>query len=213
MQVPIKRTLERIPGGLMVVPMAAGALVATIAPGAGAFFGSFTGALFSGALPILAVFYVCVGASIRLEALPTVMRRGGSLLAAKIAASLIAGVVLGHFLGERPITEGFFAGMSALAVVAAINDTNGGLYIALMQHYGRAEDAGAYCLMSLESGPFLTMVTLGVAGLAAFPWPTLVGAVLPLAVGVALGNLDHELRAFLGGVAPALRTIILVVVL
>jgi 2-keto-3-deoxygluconate permease len=204
MQVPIKRSLERIPGGLMIVPMAAGAVVATVAPGAGAFFGSFTGALFGGALPILAVFYVCLGATIPLESLPTVVRRGGTLLAGKILTGLIAGVVLGRFLGERPIAEGFFAGVSALAVVAAINDTNGGLYIALMQQYGRAEDGAAYCLMSLESGPFLTMLTLGVAGLAAFPWPTLVGAVLPLAVGVVLGNLDHELRELLGRAAPVL---------
>lgn len=204
MQLPIKRSLERIPGGLMIVPMAAGALVATAAPGAGAFFGSFTGALFTGALPILAVFYVCLGATIPLDSLPIVARRGGTLLAGKILAGLIAGLVLGHFLGERPVGLGFFAGVSALAVVAAINDTNGGLYIALMQHYGRAEDGAAYCLMSLESGPFLTMVTLGVAGLAAFPWPTLVGAVLPLAVGVVLGNLDHELREFLGRAAPTL---------
>jgi 2-keto-3-deoxygluconate permease len=204
MQVPVKRSLERIPGGLMIVPMAMGAVVATVAPGAGAFFGSFTGALFGGALPILAVFYVCLGATIPLESLPTVMRRGGTLLGGKIMTSLIAGMILGHYLGERPVADGFFAGLSTLAVVAAINDTNGGLYIALMQHYGRAEDGAAYCLMSLESGPFLTMVTLGVAGLAAFPWPTLLGAILPLAVGMVLGNLDHELRAFLGGAAPAL---------
>ena len=51
--------------------------------------------------------------------------------------------------------------------------------------------------MSLESGPFLTMVTLGVAGLSAFPWPTLVGGILPLLVGMLLGNLDREMREFL----------------
>jgi 2-keto-3-deoxygluconate permease len=204
MQVGIKRSLERIPGGMMVVPMAAGAVLATVAPGAGSFFGSFTGALWSGALPILAVFYVCLGATLPLESLPTVVRRGGLLLAGKTLAGVVAGLVLGHFLGERPVTEGFFAGVSALAVVAAINDTNGGLYVALMQHYGRAEDGAAYCLMSLESGPFLTMVTLGVTGLATFPWPTLVGAILPLGVGIVLGNLDHELREFLGRAAPAL---------
>ena len=89
-------------------------------------------------------------------------------------------MVLGHFLGEQPILSGWFTGLSTLAVVAAINDTNGGLYMALMEQCGRSEDAGAYALMSLESGPFLTMVTLGVAGLSAFPWQTLVGAILPL---------------------------------
>jgi 2-keto-3-deoxygluconate permease len=38
-----------------------------------------------------------------------------------------------------------------------------------VSRYGRAEDAAAYSIMSVESGPFLTMVSLGVAGLSAFP--------------------------------------------
>jgi len=104
----------------------------------------------------------------------------------------------------QPITSGWFAGVSTLAVVAALNDTNGGLYMALMTRYGSTEDAASYSVMALESGPFLTMVTLGVAGLSSFPWQTLVGAVLPLCIGMVLGNLDPELRAFLGQGAPVL---------
>jgi len=188
----------------MIVPLVLGAVIATLAPATASFFGSFTGALFTGSLPILAVFYVCLGATIPFEALPRVARRGGALLATKVAVGILVGLVLGHFLGERPILHGWFAGISALAVVAAINDTNGGLYMALMEQCGRPEDAGAYSLMSLESGPFLTMVTLGVAGLSAFPWQTLVGAILPLVLGLVLGNLDRELRIFLGRAAPTL---------
>ncbi len=56
--------------------------------------------------------------------------------------------------------------------------------------------------MVLESGPFFTMVTLGVVGLSAFPWQTLLGAILPLCVGMLLGNLDPEMRAFLGQAVP-----------
>jgi 2-keto-3-deoxygluconate permease len=58
--------------------------------------------------------------------------------------------------------------------------------------------------MTLESGPFLTMVTLGVAGLSAFPWQTMVGSILPLAVGMLLGNLDREMRAFLSRAIPVM---------
>ena len=202
MQLPIKRTLERIPGGMMVVPLALGCLIATLAPGTPKFFGSFTGALFTGAMPIIAMGFVCMGANISFETTPYLLKKGGTLLATKILCGLAVGVVLGRLLGEQPVTSGFFAGLSTLAVVAAINDTNGGLYMTLMAQFGKPRDVGAYSIMSIESGPFLTMVTLGVAGLSAFPWPTLVGAILPLAVGMVLGNLDRELREFLGRAVP-----------
>ncbi len=83
--------------------------------------------------------------------------------------------------------------------------TNGGLYASLMQQYGTKEEAGAFVLMSLESGPLMTMVILGTAGIASFEPHVFVGAVLPFLVGFALGNLDPELREFFG---KAVQTLI-----
>jgi 2-keto-3-deoxygluconate permease len=203
-QIPIKRAIERVPGGLMVVPLLCGAAANTLFPGAAKFFGSFTGALFTGALPILAVFFVCTGASIDFRATPYILRKGGTLFAVKVGIGILLGIVFGRLLGEAPVAGGMFAGISTLAIVAAMNDTNGGLYMALMGQYGQARDVGAYTVMSLESGPFLTMVTLGAAGLAAFPWPTLVGGILPLLVGMLLGNLDREMREFLSRAIPVM---------
>jgi 2-keto-3-deoxygluconate permease len=145
-----------------------------------------------------------MGASINIKATPYLLKKGGTLLATKVGIAVLIGIVLGHFLGEQPISSGLFAGVSTLAVVAAMNDTNGGLYMALMGQYGRSEDVGAYSVMSLESGPFLTMVTLGIAGLSAFPWPTLVGSILPLAFGMLLGNLDRDMRDFLAKAVPVM---------
>ncbi|NVO15806.1 MAG: 2-keto-3-deoxygluconate permease [Rhodoplanes sp.] len=201
---PIKRGIESVPGGMMIVPLLLGAVIATLAPDTPKFFGSFTGALFTGALTILAVFYVCMGASIDFKATPYILKKGGSLFAVKIGMGIVAGLVLGRLLGEAPISGGVFAGLSTLAVVAALNDTNGGLYMALMGQYGKPRDVGAYTIMSLESGPFLTMVTLGVAGLSAFPWQTLVGGILPLVIGMILGNLDREMRDFLAKAVPVM---------
>lgn len=203
-QIPIKQTVERIPGGMMIVPLLAGALINTFFPGTPKFFGSFTGALFTGALPIIAVFFVCMGASIDVKATPYILKKGGALFAVKIACGALFGVILGRLLGAAPVAGGMFAGVSTLAIVAAMNDTNGGLYMALMGRYSTPQDAAAYSIMSMESGPFLTMVTLGVAGVSAFPWQTLVGSILPLVSGMALGNLDHELRAFLGRAVPVM---------
>jgi 2-keto-3-deoxygluconate permease len=204
MSVPIKRSLERVPGGMMIVPLLIGALIHTIFPDAGPFFGSFTGALFDGALTILAVFYVCMGASIDVRATPYIIKKGGALFATKVALAVVIGVVLGQFLSEKPISSGFFAGLSVLAVVASFNDTNGGLYMALMGQFGKPRDVATYSVLTIESGPFLTMVTLGVAGLSAFPWQALVGTLIPLLVGAILGNLDPDMRKWLGGATGVL---------
>jgi 2-keto-3-deoxygluconate permease len=143
-----------------------------------------------------------MGASIDVRATPYIIRKGGALFIGKLAVGVVVGVVAGHFLHEQPIAAGPFAGLSTLALVTAMNDTNGGLYMALSGRYGRPQDAAAYSVMSIESGPFLTMVTLGVAGLSSFPWPVLLGAILPLIAGIILGNLDHEMRAFLKPAIP-----------
>jgi len=202
--IPIKRRIEAVPGGMMIVPLLVGAVLYTVAPGTGKFFGSFTGALFSGSLTILAVFYVCMGAGIEVRSTPYILKKGGALFISKVLVSVVVGIILGRLLGETPISSGAFAGLSTLAVVAALNDTNGGLYMALMGQFGKGRDVAAYSIMTIESGPFLTMVTLGAAGLSAFPWQTLVGAVLPLLVGMLLGNLDPEMRAWLGRAVPIL---------
>src|SRR5258707_7920511 len=150
MGLPIKRGIERIPGGMVIVPLSLGALIATFAPGTAAFFGSFTGALFTGALPILAVFYVCMGATIPFETLPQVAGKGGVLLAAKVGLGVAAALVLGHFLGTEPVKTGLLAGLSTLAGGVAINDTNGGPFIALMGRHRPPQEMGAHSGMSLE---------------------------------------------------------------
>ncbi|RIC27574.1 2-keto-3-deoxygluconate permease, partial [Escherichia coli] len=70
---------------------------------------------------------------------------------------------------------------------------------------GTKEEAGAFVLMSLESGPLMTMIILGTAGIASFEPHVFVGAVLPFLVGFALGNLDPELREFF---SKAVQTLI-----
>jgi 2-keto-3-deoxygluconate permease len=200
----IKQSIERVPGGMMIIPLFLGAILNTFYPAFGKTFGSFTGALMTGALPILGVFYICMGSTIDLKSTPYILRKGGALLAAKLFTGALLAVVAAQFIPSGHVDAGFFAGLSILAIVAAINDTNGGLYMALMGQFGKKEDVGAYSVMSLESGPFFTMVTLGIAGLAAFPWQTFVGAILPLIVGMILGNLDRDMRDYLSKAIPVL---------
>jgi len=192
----IMQSMEKIPGGLMLVPLFLGAIIHTFAPGSGEYFGSFTNGLMTGTVPILAVWFFCMGAGINIKATGTVLRKSGTLVLTKILVAWGVAVVASLFLPDGGVQSGLFAGFSVLALIAAMDMTNGGLYASIMQQYGSKEEAGAFVLMSLESGPLVTMLILGSTGLAAFHPQAFVGAVLPFLVGFALGNLDPQLRDF-----------------
>ncbi len=109
----------------------------------------------------------CMGASIKLSATGTVLRKSGTLVVTKIAVAWVVAAIASRIIPEHGVEVGFFAGLSTLALVAAMDMTNGGLYASIMQQYGTKEEAGAFVLMSLESGPLMTMIILGTAGIAA----------------------------------------------
>ncbi len=192
----IMKTIEKIPGGLMLVPLFLGAIIRTLAPESGEYFGSFTNGLMTGTVPILAVWFFCMGAGINIKATGTVLRKSGTLVLTKIAVAWLVAIVASLFIPDGGIQSGFFAGLSVLALVSMMDMTNGGLYASIMQQYGTKEEAGAFVLMSLESGPLVTMLILGTTGLAAFEPQAFVGAVLPFVVGFILGNLDQDFRNF-----------------
>lgn len=194
----LKKAIDRVPGGLMLVPLLLGAVVHTFAPGAGKYFGSFTNGLIAGTVPILAVWFFCMGATIDLRATGTVLRKSGTLLATKIAVAWAVTLVAAHFLPPAGVEAGLFAGLSVLAITTSMDMTNGGLYAAVMQQYGSKEEAGAFVLMSIESGPLVSMFILGAAGVAFFEPRLFVGAVLPFLIGFVLGNLDSDLRELFG---------------
>lgn len=89
----IKRSIEKIPGGMMLVPLFLGALCHTFSPGAGKYFGSFTNGMITGTVPILAVWFFCMGASIKLSATGTVLRKSGTLVVTKIAVAWVVAAI------------------------------------------------------------------------------------------------------------------------
>lgn len=201
----IKKFIDQVPGGLMLIPLFLGALCNTFFPGGGKYLGSFSNGLISGTVPILAVWFFCMGASIELKATGTMLRKSGVLVVTKIGTAWLVALVAGTFWTKGYMVEGgVFAGFSIIALVASMDMTNGGLYAALMNQYGSKEEAGAFVLMSLESGPLMTMVILGTSGVASFEPRLFIGAVLPFLIGFMLGNLDSDLRKLFGSAVQTL---------
>lgn len=88
-------------------------------------------------------------------------------------------------------------GLTPFAVIGALTNSNGAIYTALAKEFGDETDMGAIAVLSLNDGPFLTMIAMGASGLADIPVIDIVAAIVPLIVGMILGNLDGEFRTLL----------------
>ncbi|MGG1662130.1 2-keto-3-deoxygluconate permease [Brevibacillus sp. NRS-1366] len=211
----IKQSIERIPGGLMVVPLMLGALLNTIdqlhlpalmnvlkelgvTPTKDGIYeflkiGGFTEALFkTGTLTLIGLFLFCAGSQMNLRVGGKALTKGILLMSSKYLTGLCVGVLFGLFFDPM---HGLL-GLSTMAIIAAMTNGNEGMYAVLCGQYGNRSDVGAIAVLTLNDGPFLTMLALGMLG-ANFPIIAFIAVLLPIALGMLLGNLDEEIREFL----------------
>ena len=192
----IYKAINRVPGGLMVVPLFIGMIINTFFPNL-LKIGGFTEALSgSGYQTVLGMYLFTVGTKMTFRAAPKMLLRGLGIMSAKVSVATLFALIVAKFFG------GFVLGLSTLAIMVAMSDTNGGMFLALTSVMGDKEDAGTYVVQSIETGPFLTMAIFVGAGLAKIPYMDMVSVVAPIIAGAVLGNLDEDMRIFFGQHEP-----------
>ena len=132
----IYQSINRVPGGMMVVPLFIGMVINTFAPNL-LRIGGFTQALTGVGYPtLLGMYLFTVGTKMTLRAAPRMMFRGFGIMAAKVGTATALALLVDRAFG------GNLLGLSTLAVMVAMSDTNGGMFLALTSVMGDKDDAG-----------------------------------------------------------------------
>ncbi|MDD3141804.1 MAG: 2-keto-3-deoxygluconate permease [Lachnospiraceae bacterium] len=189
----ILKVLKKVPAGLMIIPMFIGIIIHTFCPGV-LEIGSFTTATFSNtaAATFMGMQLLCLGSQMQLKGLRAAVKRGGVLLMSKVLLGVGFALIIGKIGGHAGIFQ-----ISLLAFICAITNINGSIYLSLVTTYGDEADGATVAILSLSNGPLLTLIVLGMSGFANFSFISLIAVIVPIGLGLLLGNINEELKLFL----------------
>lgn len=191
----ILKTMDKLPGGIILVPMLFSALVNTFAPGllqAGGvttkLFSTYGTQVFIGALLFLS------GSQLAFCDFGKAMKRGGVLLIGKILIGVLLTALYIALFGS----EGVF-GIPSLAFCIVVFSVNPGVYLAVVNQYGDELDPPGFGLFNLLSVPTVPLVVLGVLDGGAFDYMSIITTLFPFFFGMLLGNLDTDMKQLFSG--------------
>lgn len=185
----ILNKMKNLPGGLVIIPLVIAVVIATFAPQAFQIGGYVTALFYEGNSCMMGFFLIVCGSMINIKQVGMPLYKGVVMTGAKFLVGVLFGLLVGKICGPNG-----FLGITPFVMIAAITNSNGSLYISLSSQFGNATDTGAISILSLNDGPFFTLVALGATGLASIPFKSLIATIIPLLIGFIWGNLDKGFR-------------------
>lgn len=185
----ILNKMKNLPGGLVIIPLVIAVIIATFAPQAFQIGGYVTALFYEGNSCMMGFFLIVCGSMINIKQVGMPLYKGVVMTGSKFVLGVLFGLLVGKICGP----DGFL-GITPFVMIAAITNSNGSLYISLSSQFGNATDTGAISILSLNDGPFFTLVALGATGLASIPFKSLIATIIPLLIGFIWGNLDKGFR-------------------
>lgn len=187
--IPILKTMAKMPGGLVIIPLVLAVVLATFVPQVFQIGGYVTALFYNGNSAMMGLFLIICGSSINIKQVGMPLYKGVVLTGVKFVVGVVVGLLVGKMFGPAGIL-----GLTPFVLIAAITNSNGSLYISLSSQFGNATDTGAISILSLNDGPFFTLVALGATGLASIPFMSLVATLVPILIGFVWGNLDSDFK-------------------
>lgn len=186
----ILKSIKKVPGGLLIVPMILSAIINTFFPEIFQ-IGNPTTALFTNnsTMVLVGLMLFASGTQFNLNKTVDVIKRAGILCVGKLLISYISGLLVIKFFG----IEGVF-GISAVAIIATITSCNPGLYLALINDYGDEIDGAAFGFLNLIVVPAVPLMILSSASGQGIDFKIIVANLFPFILGMVLGNLDSDFK-------------------
>ncbi len=181
--------MKKLPGGLVIIPLLIAVILATFCPQVFQIGGYVTALFYDGNAAMMGLFLIVCGSAINVKQVGMPLYKGVTMTAVKFFLGVLLGLLVGKICGPSG-----FLGLTPFVIIAAITNSNGSLYISLSSQFGNASDTGAISILSLNDGPFFTLVALGATGLASIPFMSMVAVLVPLLIGFVWGNVDGEFR-------------------
>ena len=181
--------MKKLPGGLVIIPLVLAVLIATFFPQAYQIGGYVTALFYEGNSCMMGFFLIVCGSAINIKQVGMPLYKGVTLTATKFILGVLIGFAISALCGPAG-----FLGIAPFVWIATITNSNGSLYISLSAQFGNATDTGAISILSLNDGPFFTLIALGATGLASIPLDSLIAVLVPLLIGFIWGNLDAGFR-------------------
>ncbi|MFR3878632.1 MAG: 2-keto-3-deoxygluconate permease, partial [Collinsella sp.] len=110
------------------------------------------------------------------------------VLIPKLVVAAALGLGVAYFFNDN------FLGLSSVSIIGGITFCNMALYTGIMGEFGDESEQGAVGILFFTAGPAVTMIILGVSGLANIPVGTIIGSILPLVIGMVWATSSRSSR-------------------
>ena len=184
----ILKSIRKVSGGLLIVPMILTAIINTFFPNIFQ-IGNPTTALFTNKSTMVLIGLMLFASQFSIRNIVDVIKRAGLLCVGKLIISYIIGLLVIKVFG----IEGVF-GISAVAIIATVTSCNPGLYLALVNDYGDEIDGAAFGFLNLIVVPAVPIMILSSANGQGIDLKTIIANLFPFILGMILGNLDSDFK-------------------
>ncbi|WP_409482538.1 2-keto-3-deoxygluconate permease [Helcococcus ovis] len=137
------------------------------------------------------------GSSLKLNNITIVVKRYGVLLIFRTIICVLLSLLFYKIFGLD-----VFLGISLIAFIVTLTSINPALFLAIMNDCGDDIDKSSFAFVSLFATPVIPMLIFGLTQPINIDFMPLVSMVVPLVLGVIIGNLDADLGKFLSSGMP-----------